>query len=111
MDELKNTLNALCEQVPLAVGKELHKIYLYGSYARGDYNQDSDIDVMIIIDNEDIDKYADRIDEITGNICLEQEVLLSTQIASKKDWEKKQSYIPYYNNILREGKIIYDSEK
>ena len=36
-------------------GSHLRQIILYGSYARGDYNSDSDVDVMILLDLSDMD--------------------------------------------------------
>lgn len=40
-------------------GNNLQSMILYGSYARGDYSEDSDIDIMIIADvnREDLFKY------------------------------------------------------
>jgi len=36
-------------------GKHLKTVILYGSYARGDYTKDSDIDIMVLLDLSDID--------------------------------------------------------
>ena len=35
--------------------KTFKKVILYGSYARGDYRDDSDIDIMILLDLSDMD--------------------------------------------------------
>ena len=47
-------------------GSHLKSVILYGSYARGDYTPDSDIDIMILVDlNQDkIDEYSDEISEL-----------------------------------------------
>ena len=39
----------------------LKSVILYGSYARGDYTVDSDIDIMILVDlpDEGMDKYSE----------------------------------------------------
>lgn len=36
-------------------GNHLRRVILYGSYARGDYTKDSDIDIMILLDMSDMD--------------------------------------------------------
>ena len=36
-------------------GTHLRKIILYGSYARGDYRPDSDVDIMILLDISDLE--------------------------------------------------------
>ena len=108
MRHLEAVLTDITKSAQSIAGKELYKMYLYGSCARKTDNEDSDIDVMIIIDNDDQDKYADAIDAATGRICVDQEVLLSVQITSVKDWLAKQSYLPYYQNIINEGVVLYD---
>jgi len=108
MEHLQQTLESVKSKTLNALGKDLYRIYLYGSCARGDDNSDSDIDVMIILDSDNIKEYEDKIDEITSDICLDYDVLLSTQITSKNKWIGMQSYLPLYQAILREGKIVYD---
>lgn len=101
------TLDEITKYSQNILGKDLYQIYLYGSCARGDDNNDSDIDVMIIIDSEKLCQYEDELDKITGDISVKNEVLLSTQYVSKKEWLRKQKFLPYYQNILNEGKLIY----
>ena len=38
------------QTIQLLLGSGLYAIILYGSYARGDYNNNSDIDIMILVD-------------------------------------------------------------
>ena len=38
------------QTIQLLLGSELYAIILYGSYARGDYNNNSDVDIMILVD-------------------------------------------------------------
>lgn len=40
-------IQAFVNQVKEILGKRLKKVILYGSYARGDYNKQSDVDIMI----------------------------------------------------------------
>lgn len=110
MENLQVTLDSVRQDTVSALGKDLYQIYLYGSCARGDDNLDSDIDIMIIVDADDEDHYANKIDAITGDICTKYAVLLSTQITTKNNWLKKQSYLPFYQSILKEGKLIYDKQ-
>lgn len=101
------TLDEITKYSQNVLGKNLYQIYLYGSCARGEENDDSDIDVVIIIDSEKLRQYEDKLDKITGDICVKNEVLLSTQYISKDEWLRKQKFLPYYQNILNEGKLIY----
>ena len=52
-------IQAFVNQVKEILGKRLKKVILYGSYARGDYNKQSDVDIMILTDLsfEEIEEY------------------------------------------------------
>ena len=56
-------------------GKHLKTVILYGSYARGDYTKDSDIDIMVLLDLSDIDikKYRH---ELSGATYIEPNLAL-----------------------------------
>lgn len=49
-EKLKMILSLVLQQVKLIVGDDLSETILYGSYARGDYDAESDIDIALIID-------------------------------------------------------------
>ena len=51
----------------MLLGERLKKIILYGSYARGDYNSSSDIDIMILTDDE-IEIYRNKISDIAYDL-------------------------------------------
>lgn len=40
-------------------GERLHGVVLYGSYARGDYDEESDIDLMVLFNDENVDTYKE----------------------------------------------------
>lgn len=50
-----NLLNQYVELLCQIYGKHLKTVILYGSYARGDYRDDSDIDIMVLLDLEEMD--------------------------------------------------------
>ena len=62
---MQKTIQSLLPQylaeVQQIYGPHLKSVILYGSYARGDYTEDSDIDIMILVDlpNEKLDSYLD----------------------------------------------------
>ena len=67
MEDLSCLLERYKEAVSQILGERLKRIILYGSYARGDFKQDSDMDIMILADiqPEEISNLADRIYDIT----------------------------------------------
>lgn len=77
-------------------------LILYGSYARGDNQADSDVDVLILLDKDKI-TYEDhkRISSPLYSIELETGVLISPNFYSKNNWGKRIT--PFFENVSREG--------
>ncbi len=82
-------------------------IILYGSYARGDYNDESDIDILILIDKEKVTwEDRKRISYPLYDIQLEKGILISPMILTKKYWIVDRIVTPFYENVNSEGVIL-----
>ena len=80
-------------------------IYLYGSYARGDFRSDSDVDVLIVLDGEvKPGQEIDRISHQVADICLEHNVLIATFPVSEKWFKERKS--PLFENVRQEGVLL-----
>lgn len=77
--KVDNVLEIFIKKLSKLLGKRLKKIILYGSYARGDFNKNSDIDLMILTDfnNEELKKYRIKVREIACDIEDENDVIIS----------------------------------
>ena len=79
------------------------RVILFGSQARGDAREDSDWDLLVLLNkekrnfNEDYDKYGYPFDELG----LKYNTLINALIHTKKDWETRPSILKY--NVEREG--------
>ena len=49
---LKIVFSKVTKEMKLIFGEKLKAVIVYGSYARGDYNEDSDIDIFVLVDME-----------------------------------------------------------
>lgn len=87
----------------------IHKIILYGSYARGDNTPESDVDIMIIIDDseDNILKYRNKFSKIAALLGMKYDVLLSVLFRDKGNFYKRAQYNPFYKNIVNEGAEWY----
>lgn len=86
-------------------GERMRGIYLFGSYARGDYRDDSDVDVLIVLSGtvrpgEEINRYS----QIVADICLRHDLLIST-VPVAEEWFHKQVE-PLFESVLREGVAV-----
>lgn len=108
----KETLEKLKGEIEKAarelLGDKLTKVILYGSYARGDYDEESDIDFALIstIPNSDIPFYNDRIGEITSRLGIKYLSVISLMIISTETFDKYRDVLPFYMNIIKEGIVI-----
>jgi uncharacterized protein len=78
------------------------EIILYGSRARGDNQEDSDWDFLILLKKTVNESIKDKIRERLFDIELETEFAFSTIIHSRQDWIDL-SITPLFDNIQREG--------
>ena len=79
-------------------------VILFGSRARGDSNNQSDWDILVVIDKPLLNRaeekeYRNRI----FGIELEIEQPISLFVVSKTDWDGKYMFSPFYENIKKEG--------
>ena len=100
--KIRDEAYLLCKEV---FGDKLTDCYLYGSYARGDYNEESDIDIMMVIDlgYEELNKLRYRISHICSDLSLKYEITISVKLQPKAILERYKDVVPYYQNVLREG--------
>lgn len=101
-------INEFVVQVRQLIGKRLKKIILYGSYARGDYNEHSDIDIMILTDFnfEEIEKYRDIISDIAFEIELNTGLVISPIIKNINKYNARVNVIPFFSNVEKEGVVL-----
>ncbi len=107
-NSINMVLNEFKVKVKEILGDRVKKIILYGSYARGDYNNNSDVDIMILTDLnfEEIEKYRDDISDIAFEIELKTGIMLSPIIKNAEEYSIRIKYIPFYKNVNKEGVII-----
>jgi len=80
------------------------QVLLYGSYARGDYKENSDIDILILLKKEKI-SYSDelKIKYPLYDIEFETGLIISPIVLSKNDWDVRHSKTPFYLNVKTDG--------
>lgn len=106
---IKNKLDILLDEVvskvTLIFDETLEAIILYGSYARGDYDEESDIDIALLVNSERIHlkEYDDKIVSLMTELNLEYDVLVSFASIPIQEYNEYKEVLPYYRNIEQEG--------
>ena len=93
--------------------KELRKIYglhlksviLYGSYARGDFTQESDVDIMILVDltEEEMDQYSDELAEVGFDYNVAHGIWMMPVVKIKIISDGGQKHILFMKMFKRRG--------
>lgn len=79
-------------------GNRIHKIVLFGSTARGEAEEESDVDVLVVADGVT----QKEVSKIAFQILLKYGVVISPIVEDKLQFEKYKDY-SFHRNILREG--------
>ena len=91
------------------LGDKLEKVFLYGSYARGDFENESDIDFFVLADvpHEETSHWRKRIDNRIPDIDLEYDLLVCVHVTSKSTFERYFHVLPFFQNVVNEGFELY----
>jgi len=86
-------------------GNEYRETIVYGSYARGDYNENSDIDVMILvaIPEDEISKFTNAVSDLAFEYFMEYGVDIAPIVKNEEHFNGWVDDLPYYNNVRNEG--------
>lgn len=108
-EQMRKILSELSKLLQQVYGEKLKSIILYGSVARGTQTKDSDIDIMVLID-EDTSKlhiYNERLGDAASEISLKYLKVFSIIDVSYQEYLKWEQISPFYRNVSREGVVLY----
>ena len=108
----KSTLNEITNKVVKAakesLGEKLDKVILYGSYARGDYTDESDIDIMVLADisKDEVRNIEKELWNTGWELGFEYDILVCVYVTDCFTFNKFINDLPYYSNINKEGILL-----
>ena len=96
------------EDVKRILGDKLTKIIVFGSYARGDYREDSDVDIMILtkLSEEEIRAIKNDIYDLAFEVEMSTGIELSPIIKNEEQYEYWVDTLPFYRNVRDEGVVV-----
>ena len=98
-------MQEFAKSVRKMLGNSLDSVIVYGSYARGDYSELSDIDVMLLVSlgEEGIKKISDQISDLAFDFMMKYGVDISPVITNTDHFNYWVDNLPYYRNVRDEG--------
>ncbi len=105
----ENQLTDITEKVALlsksVFGDKLDSTLLYGSYARGQQNQESDIDIMVLanVPREELPSYKKPFISLSSELGLLYDVVVTVTLKDTETFNKYLEAVPFYANVKKEG--------
>ncbi len=105
---IKHVTDSVVKSAGDIFGNRLVSVILYGSYARGDYDDESDIDIMLLVDmsQDDCQNYRDKITKLSSTLSLENDITVSIKVKDYNHFLQYKNLLPFYKNILDNGVTI-----
>lgn len=107
----QDLINQYVSDIKNIYGKHIERIILYGSYARGDFHKDSDIDIMVLVDLPDtqIESYSDALSELGFNYNVNYDVWFMPVVKNVQHFGQWCTVYPFYSNVVKEGVMLYET--
>jgi len=102
--ELKNIIREFKAEIRKFVGSDLEKIFLFGSHARGDAVEGSDIDLLLVSNKKIPSGTMRKIRDISSSLSLRHDVVISEFLLTEKDFKEHKT--PFLLNVKREGILV-----
>ena len=102
--KLNTVLSDFVDECRIVFNEKLCDVRVFGSYARGDYNEESDIDVMVILDVSivEVRKYRHDICRIAATLELKHNVTISPVLYGKEEYDSRKTF-GFCKNVEAEG--------
>lgn len=104
-DIVEKIVRYFAENIKEILGDTLDAVIVYGSYARDDYSEFSDIDVMILVSlmAEQIKEIEDKISDLAFDYMTKYRVDISPVVINTEHFNEWADNLPYYRNVRNEG--------
>lgn len=102
---VENIVAQLCLRIASLFPQDKIDAILFGSYARGDADPDSDIDILFLVDasRQEISACNWQIGDLAADFLLEHGIMVSPIVENRDYFSANSNVLPFYRNIVHEG--------
>jgi predicted nucleotidyltransferase len=104
--QIEQAIQALKKELINRFGAEV-ELRIFGSVARGDYREYSDIDLLVVLPVKVDNTVEEQVFDMAYDIELEYGLVIGTIVYSRDFWySDRAAVMPLYKNIQREGLFV-----
>lgn len=107
--EWRDILLRLANELKAVYKEYLKAVILYDSVARGTSTEESDIDIMVLVDvlQDKMKEYESQLSDISTDFALEYFKVFSIIDVSYREYNEWKDISPFYRNVTNEGITLY----
>lgn len=104
-DQLHLITQHIADEAKNRLGDKLDAVVLYGSYARGDHDDESDVDIMVrvVCTKAELGAYRHILSDVASALSLECDVTVAVTVVDSETFERYRRHLPYFENVERDG--------
>ena len=104
--QIEKAIQALKKDLINRFGSDV-ELRIFGSVARGDYHEQSDIDLLVVLPGPVDNAVEEKVFDMAYDIELEYGLVIGTIVYSKEFWySDRAAAMPLYKKIQREGLFV-----
>jgi predicted nucleotidyltransferase len=107
---LMDNISEMISSLSVIYGSLMYKAILYGSYARGEETNESDVDIAILLLDKPNRETTKKMVDCVASYELKCDKVLSVIDINYDKFNKWKDVLPFYKNILKEGIVLWKTE-
>ncbi|MGD2089543.1 MAG: nucleotidyltransferase domain-containing protein [Candidatus Aminicenantes bacterium] len=98
-------LEDIKREITASLGNDVKEIVLYGSYARSEETRDSDIDIVVLLNDKISNKsyIREKLADIKVDLSLKYDIVISILIKDYHQYVRLREVVPFYSALYNEG--------
>ena len=105
--ELVKTISDMIIELRSIYGDQIAEVVLYGSYARGTQDEESDVDIAVILTGKPTKEATDAMINCVSSHELVCGKVLSVIDIDSEQFNQWKDILPFYKNIQKEGIVLW----